>query len=285
MTAPVIAITDVTHRYGDTTVLDLPRLVIPPGTSALLGPNGAGKTTLLRLLATVSTAQTGSILVDGVDLADPDGRLSVRRRLGFAMQDDRLPERMRVAEFCDYVAALKELTPRRRRSRWTNWVLHEVGLAEVAAQRISSLSGGMRRRLMMAQALLGHPDVLILDEPLVSLDAEHRSRSVRSIAASADRRTTVVATHHADELGAICRHVIVLFGGRLAFAGPPDELAAQATGRVFESPVPIDHPSTRALGPDRFRVVDVTPPEGRPVEPTVHDGYLAVLRDVSVTAG
>ena len=77
----------------------------------------------------------------------------------------------------------------------------------------------------------------------------------------------------------------LLFGGRLAFAGPPDELAAQATGRVFESPVPIDHPSTRALGPDRFRVVDVTPPEGRPVEPTVHDGYLAVLRDVSVTAG
>lgn len=279
MSAPAVALRNVSHHYASRVVLDLPELVLPSGTTALLGPNGAGKTTLLRLLATVVAPQRGTVLVDGLDVADPAQRLLVRRRLGFAMQEDRLPLRMRVGEFCDYVAALREITSRRRRWRWVSWALAEVGLSDVIGDRIGSLSGGMRRRLLTAQALIGAPDLLVLDEPLVSLDAQYRARLVHAIAASADQRTTVVATHHGDELGAICRNVIVLDAGRLIYAGPPGALAEHAAGRVFESAHPIDHPSARAVGPDRFRVVDMVPPDGVPVEPTVNDGYLALLAD------
>lgn len=284
MTPPLIALNNLRHAYGSTVVLDLDRMVIPPGTTALLGPNGAGKTTLLRLLATVASLDPGTVLVDGVDVAEPANRLALRRRLGYASQLDNLPPRMRVSEYCDYVAALKEIAPRRRRIRWTDYILAEVGLAENREDRIAALSGGMRRRLVLGQALLGHPELLILDEPLVSLDAEHRSSMVRLIAASAATRTTIVATHHSDEMAAVCQHVIVLLGGRLAFAGPPHELAAKAVGQVWETSHPLNHPSVRALGPDRFRVVGPRPDGGTAADPTVHDGYLAVLSAASQLA-
>lgn len=281
MTPPLISLNDLRFSHGSNLVLDLDRVIMPGGTTAVLGPNGAGKTTLLRILATVTRPARGSIMVDGVDIAQPDQRLQLRRRLGYAGQSDALPERMRVSEYCDYVGALKEITPRRRRRRWAEHVLGTVGLTGHEEDRISALSGGMRRRLMISQALLGDPDLLLLDEPLVSLDAEHRSSIVRLIAGSAAERTTVVSTHHADELAAVCQHVIVLSGGRLAFAGPPSELAALAQGQVWETPQSTNHPAERALGPDRFRVVGLPPPGAVAVEPTVHDGYLAILNSIA----
>ena len=284
MTPPLIALNDLRYRYGSTTVLDLGQTIIPPGTTALLGPNGAGKTTLLRLVATVAAAKPGTVLVEGADVSEPAHRLALRRRLGYASQLDNLPSRMRVSEYCDYVAALKEITPRRRRRRWTDYVLAEVGLADHAEDRIAALSGGMRRRLVLGQSLLGHPELLVLDEPLVSLDAEYRSSMVRLIAASAATRTTVVATHHSDEMAAVCQHVIVLIGGRLFFAGAPDELAQQAAGQVWETSQPINHPAVRALGPDRFRVVGACPDGGIAADPTVHDGYLAILNSANQPA-
>ncbi len=282
MSGPALSITGLQHRFGGHEVLAVDRLVLPEGTTALLGPNGSGKTTLLRLLATVLPIQTGTVHVGAHDLADADHRRLLRHRLGFAMQDERLPGRMRVGEFCDYVGALNEISPRRRRLRWTDWVLNEAGLASERSTRIQDLSGGMRRRVLLAQALLGDPEVLLLDEPLVSLDAAHRASIVASIAASAAQRTTVVATHHADELATICRHVVVLVAGRVAFSGLPGELAAVAGGRTFETSAPPDDPAARAMGPDRFRVVDKRPVDGVPVEPTVHDGYLAVVSDSRV---
>jgi len=277
MTSPLIAINNLRYAYGGTVVLDLDRVVIPPGTTALLGPNGAGKTTLLRLLATVAAPSEGSVLVDGNDISDPTNRLALRRRLGYAAQLDNLPERMRVSEYCDYIAALKEISPRRRRRRWTDHILSQVALQDHEEDRISALSGGMRRRLALGQALLGDPDLLVLDEPLVSLDAEHRSSMVRLIAASADSRSTIVATHHSDEMAGVCRHVMVLLGGKLAFAGSPGDLAARAEGQVWETDYASNNPAVRALGPDRFRVVGSRPDRGVAAEPTVHDGYLAVL--------
>ncbi len=279
MTAPTVTITDLRHAFGGTEVLAIDRLVLPSGTTAILGPNGSGKTTLVRLLATVLEIQQGSVQVGALDLTQTPHRTEFRRQLGFAMQDERLPARMRVGEFCNYVAALNEIGPRRRRLRWTNYVLAEVGLSDSRGTRIQDLSGGMRRRVLLAQAMLGDPQVLLLDEPLVSLDAAHRAAIVRSIAASAQHRTTVVATHHADELATICRHVVVLVAGQAVFAGSPTELAAVAKGRTFETATTPTDPAARAMGPDRFRLVDDCPPDGVAVEPTVHDGYLAVVSD------
>ena len=283
MSPPVISLNALRHTFGSKTVLDLDRLVIPGGTTALLGPNGAGKTTLLRLLATVASPAPATVMIDGLDMADSENRLAARRRLGYASQLDSLPPRMRVHEYCDYVCALKEIAPRRRRRRWTDYILGQVGLAEQHDDRISALSGGMRRRLVLAQSLIGHPDLLVLDEPLVSLDAEHRSAMVRLIAASASTRTTIVATHHSDEMAAVCQHVIVLIGGRAVFAGPPDTLAERAIGQVWETSQPLNQPGVRALAPDRFRIVGAQPNGAVPANPTVHDGYLAVLNGFPMT--
>ncbi len=277
MTAPLVSLVDVRHRYGDRIVLDVDRLALPPGATAILGPNGAGKSTLLRLVSTLLVAGEGAVSVDGHDLADPDRRLALRRRLGYAGQLDDLPGRMRVGEYCDYVAALKEIGPRRRRLDRTAHVLAAVGLGSQCGDRIATLSGGMRRRLVLAQSLLGEPDLLVLDEPLVSLDSEHRSTVMRLVASAPGERTTLVATHLADEVASVCAAVVVLADGRVVFDGTPTELSRRATGRVFETATVIEHPSARAVAPGRFRVVGWQPPGAVPVEPTVHDGYLAVL--------
>ncbi|MEM8706095.1 MAG: ATP-binding cassette domain-containing protein, partial [Actinomycetota bacterium] len=176
MTGPVLLAEGLRQAAGSTTLLDLDRLRIDAGTTAVLGPNGAGKSTLLRMLATVNAPTAGTLHVEGIDALDPTGRVAVRRRLGYVAQRDGLPPRMRVQEYLDYVGALKEIGPERLRRRWAAWALERVELTEVRRDRISTLSGGMQRRLSIAQALLGGPDYLVLDEPLTSLDAEHRGR-------------------------------------------------------------------------------------------------------------
>ena len=279
MTAPALHVEALRQNAGSVTLLDIERLTLHGGTTAVLGPNGAGKSTLLRLLATVNAPASGSLHIDGVSTDDPIGRTAARRRLGYVAQQDGLPPRMRVHEYLDYVGALKEIGPDRLRRRWAAWALERVELTDVRDARISTLSGGMQRRLTIAQALLGGPDLLVLDEPLTSLDAEHRSRVTTLIAGLASEATVVVATHHADELAAICRRIVVLDAGRVVFDGAPDELARRAEGHVWEASEADPYATCRAIGPERFRCVGGTVPDGaESAEPGVADGYLAVVR-------
>ncbi len=283
---PVLSLNGVGHSYGPRQALEGIDLVLDPGATAVLGPNGSGKTTLLRLVATVTTPTTGSVLVDGLDPGRPPDRVTIRRRLGYQPQGDALPRRLRLVDHLDYVAALHEIGPRRLRRRWVSWALGVVGLGDLAGERIQRLSGGMRRRLLFAQALLGGPDLLVLDEPLASLDAAWRSRLTSVIAERAAGSTVLVATHHADELAAVCHRVVVLDRGRLVFRGRPDELAERARGRVWdlERPPTPSEPA-RAVGPGRWRLVADRPPPGAvPAEPSVHDGYLAVVGSVATDA-
>ncbi|MEQ8717671.1 MAG: ABC transporter ATP-binding protein [Acidimicrobiales bacterium] len=277
MSAPVITVDGVSHRYGTTTALDIGHLVIGPGATAILGPNGSGKSPLLRLVATVATRQSGSVRVDGLDPDDPATRVALRRRLGYLGQDDGLPPRMRVGEFCEYVGALKEIRPQRLRRRWCHWALTTVGLDDVAGDRISTLSGGMRRRLALAQALLGDPDLLVLDEPLSSLDAHRRGDVVTLVADRAGAATLLIATHEADELATVCGNVVVMDRGRAIFTGTPQRLASTAAGLVWETDRPPPGIPTRAVAPGRFRCIG-EPPRGAPaVTPSVADGYVATL--------
>jgi len=279
MNAPTVAITDLTHRYGGSFTLGIDRLVSAGGATAVLGPNGSGKSTLLRLMATLVTPQTGTIRIDQLDPAIPLERTAIRRRLGYVAQSDGLPGRMRVSEFCDYIGALKEIGPDRLRRRWTAWALDRVGLGSVSGDRIRTLSGGMKRRLSIAQSLLGGPDLLVLDEPLASLDAEQRGEVTRLLAQQAAETNIVVATHHADELASVCGQVIVLNQGRMVFAGDPAGLAAMAAGRVWEADSPTDGATCRAVGPGRFHCVGGSPPPGaEAAPPTVADGYIALVR-------
>lgn len=278
MTAPTIAVSGVTHRYGDTLALDIGSLLTGRGATAVLGPNGSGKSTLMRLLATLMVSQTGSIRIDGLDPAVPVERIAIRRRLGYVAQSDGLPGRMRVAEFCDYIAALKEIGPERLRRRWTAWALDRVGLGDRKASLHAPAQGADPLGAEITQSLLGGPDLLVLDEPLTSLDAGQRSEVTRLITQTAAESSIVVATHHADELASVCDRIVVLDHGRSVFIGTPSELAHQAAGRVWESSTPTVGATCRAVGPDRFHCVgDALPPGAPGAEPTVADGYLTVI--------
>jgi len=279
MSAPAVAVTDLTQRLGPSFTLEVERFVSVGGATAILGPNGSGKTTLMRILATLTQPQVGSIRVEHLDPGIPVERTAIRRRLGYVAQSDGLPSRMRVSEFLDYIGALKEIGPDRLRHRWTAWSLDRVGLSSVAGDRIRTLSGGMRRRLSIAQALLGGPDLLVLDEPLASLDAEQRGEITRLLTQQSAITNVIVATHHADELASVCSQVVVLDGGRMVFVGSPADLAALAIGRVWEASTPTDGATCRAVGPGRFHCVgDSPPPSAEAARPTVADGYLTLVR-------
>jgi ABC-2 type transport system ATP-binding protein len=241
-----IEATALVKAYGRHRALDGLDLRARPGVTGLLGPNGAGKTTLLRMLATVLPADAGDLRILGQDPLDPQGRRHVRRRLGYLPQDAGFHRGFTAFEAIDYIAVLKERTDARARHDDVRRVLEMVGLADVATKKVRALSGGMRRRLGLAQALLGRPELLVLDEPTVGLDPEQRMRFRDLVSDAGEGRTVILSTHQTEDVAAICAEVVVVREGRSVFAGTPAELAATAAGRVW-----VDD----AKDPDRKSVV------------------------------
>jgi ABC-2 type transport system ATP-binding protein len=273
----------LSRRYGTTQALDGVDLAIEPGITGLLGPNGAGKTTLLSILATVNEPDSGRVSVFGWDPRDAAERLEIRRRLGYLPQELGYHRHFTVAGFLNYVAILKEITDRRRRAEDIARVLAAVDLEGRARTRIRALSGGMRQRLGIAQALLGQPELLILDEPTAGLDPEQRLRFRELLSGLPGDPVIVLSTHQADDIAAICPRVIVLLQGRVQFSGAPAELAAEAAGRVWAADERDQRAHLSWRGTDgRWRHVGDEPPAGaESVTPTVEDGYLVL----SHTAG
>lgn len=250
------------------------------GVLGLLGPNGAGKTTLLRILATVLAPDSGSVRLLGLDPSDARQRLAIRRRLGYLPQEPGLHKHFTPFEFVDYVAILKELTDRRARHAEVRRVLGLVGLSGKAGQRIRTLSGGMRRRVALAQSLLGEPDLLILDEPTVGLDPEQRLRFRETVSRLAEDRTVLLSTHQTEDVVALCGEVVVLHHGRALFQGPPADLAQVARGKVWFTPA-RDGGALLSwrTGDGRYRNVGDAPGGAELAEPTIEDGYLLLVGD------
>jgi ABC-2 type transport system ATP-binding protein len=227
-------------------------------------------------VATVSEPDAGRVSVLGLDPGDGAERVEIRRRLGYLPQELRYHRHFTVAAFLDYVAILKEITDRRRRAEEVARVLAVTGLEDRARSRIRALSGGMRQRLGIAQALLGGPELLILDEPTAGLDPEQRLRFRELLSDLPGDPAIVLSTHQADDIAAICPQVIVLLHGRVHFAGAPAGLAGTAAGRVWAA----DERDGRAHlswrgGDGRWRHIGEQPPDGAElVTPTVEDGYL-----------
>jgi ABC-2 type transport system ATP-binding protein len=280
----VVRAEGLSRRYGSTRALDGVDIALERGITGLLGPNGAGKTTLLSILATVNEPDAGRVLAFGLDLGRPAERVEVRRRLGYLPQELGYHRHFTVAAFLDYVAILKEITDRRRRAEEVARVLAAVGLEDRARSRIRALSGGMRQRLGIAQALLGHPDLLILDEPTAGLDPEQRLRFRELLSGLPGDPVTVLSTHQADDIAAICPHVVVLLKGRVHFAGTPAGLAATAAGQVWAAAERDEraHLSWRG-GDNRWRHIGDHPPaDAELVSPTVEDGYLMLSHAAGV---
>jgi ABC-2 type transport system ATP-binding protein len=271
-----VRVDGLSRRYGAIRALGGVDLTLERGITGLLGPNGAGKTTLLSILATVSEPDAGRVSVLGLDPGDGAERVEIRRRLGYLPQELRYHRHFTVAAFLDYVAILKEITDRRRRVEEVARVLAVTGLEDRARSRIRALSGGMRQRLGIAQALLGGPELLILDEPTAGLDPEQRLRFRELLSDLPGDPAIVLSTHQADDIAAICPQVIVLLHGRVHFAGAPAGLAGTAAGRVWAA----DERDGRAHlswrgGDGRWRHIGEQPPDGAElVTPTVEDGYL-----------
>ncbi len=283
MTAADVAVTGVVRRFDGRGGIDGAHLRARGGVVSVLGPNGAGKTTLLRCLATVLVPSDGSVTVDGLDVRRPAERTEIRRRLGYLPQEPGLCGSSRVFDIVDYHAVLRGLEPERRRRVAVVEALEAVGLRHRMADRVTSLSGGMRRRVALAQALVGSPSLLVLDEPTAALDPDQRHIVRHLVTERAAATTVVLGTHLVDEAAAISDAVVVMDAGRVVAAGSPSELAARARGRVWVQA----HRPTRPVRaswrqPDGYwRCVDPAPGSAEQpswlVEPTLDDAYLLLV--------
>jgi ABC-2 type transport system ATP-binding protein len=268
----------VGKSYGGVAALVDLDLDLEPGITGLLGPNGAGKTTLIRILATLLAPSAGEVHINGWRAAGAQDRVEIRRRLGYLPQDLGLYPRFSVFEFVDYLAILKELDDPADRHRRVRSALAAVELEDLAGRRIRTLSGGMRRRVGIAQAIVADPELLLLDEPTTGLDPEQRMRFRQLIAGLGAQRTVVLSTHLVEDVAAVCTQVVVLWQGRVRFKGTPTELRRLADGQVWSSP----EDGRGAFASWRtetgaYRVLGPRPtPTAQPLPPTVEDGYLLV---------
>ena len=275
-----VELTSVTKTYGRTRALDAVDLTFDRGVTGLLGPNGAGKTTLLRIVATSIAADGGQVRLLG---RDPHGShaevTAIRRELGYLPQELGYPSDMTAFGFVEYVAVLKEWNDRDRRLREVRRVLELVDLSELATKKVSKLSGGQRRRVALAQALLGDPRILVLDEPTTGLDPTQRADLRRTLSVIAGQCAVLLSTHQTEDVAALCERVVVLAGGTVRFDGAVADLVATAEGRVWlsDEPGPDSLVSWRT-GTGRHHVVGGSPPPGAvATEPTLEDAYLLML--------
>jgi ABC-2 type transport system ATP-binding protein len=228
---------DISVTYGTgTPALDGVSLEVPRGeVRGLLGPNGAGKSTLLRVLATLQRPDAGQVTVVGIDAIAAPG--DARRHLGFLPQEFGFPPALTPAELLDHFALLKGIEHRDTRRDAVGAMLTRVNLWVDRARPVKALSGGMKQRLGIAVALIGAPDVLIVDEPTVALDPSERHRVHDLLLELAEERAVLLSTHLVADVDALCHHAIVLHRGRVVRSGPPSVLAGALRGRLYRARV------------------------------------------------
>ncbi len=287
----MISIQNLSKTYrGNVRALHNLDLEIPgSGMFGLLGVNGAGKTTLMRILAGLLNPGSGEVRVFGNDVSTGRGKRAVKTMLGYLPQEVGLYPELDAREFLDYIAVLKGVTDRATRARQIAEVLNLVGITGVAERRLKTYSGGMKQRVGIAQALLGEPKLLIVDEPTAGLDPEERVRFRNLLAEVARCCAVILSTHIVEDVSHSCADLAVLWRGAVLFRGTPAELVARVRGKVWtvlgrngERPDDSLFVVSMQQLPDgvQYRVLGKPDPGSDviAVEPSLEDGYIWLMK-------
>ncbi len=281
-----ITIRDLTKTYkGGVTALSGVNVEIPAGMFGLLGPNGAGKSTMIKILATLLEPSSGEVIIDGLDVSKD--RRKIRSRLGYLPQEFGVYPKMKAREFLDFTARLGGI-PKGDREKRVDELLEKVGLADAARRKVKALSGGMLRRLGIAQALISDPKLLIVDEPTVGLDPEERIRFRGLLQDIGKDIVIILSTHIVGDISSTCENLVILDKGKVRYRGSPSELTAKAEGKAWETVAEEkDLPAIK----ERFSVISTAPRgdrlhlrlvgegsanglELKPVTPNLEDAYI-----------
>ena len=285
----MLSLSDVSHVYANgTRALDGVNLEVPTGMFGLLGPNGAGKSTLMRSIATLQTPSSGSIRFGDIDvLREPE---KLRATLGYLPQDFGVYPRVSAYDLLDHLAVLKGITARGERRETVETLLAQVNLWDVRKKAVAGYSGGMRQRFGVAQALIGRPSLIIVDEPTAGLDPEERNRFNNLLAEIGENVVVILSTHIVEDVTDLCPRMAVLAGGRIVLQGAPGELVDTLKGRVWRRAIDTGQLATYQEGMNviahRLRagrtvihvLADAAPEAGfEPVEADLEDLYFATL--------
>lgn len=300
----MITITHLTKTYQSGRIqvkaLENIEMTIGSGMFGLVGPNGAGKTTLMRIIAGLMSPTSGSVSVFNHDMNTHQGKQAAKALLGYLPQELGLYPNLTAAEFLDYIAILKGVTDSAFRRQQIPQLLELVGLVEMGNRKLKTYSGGMKRRVGIAQALLGNPQLLIVDEPTVGLDPEERVKLRNLLSDVAQRCTVILSTHIIEDISQSCNDLAMLNKGRVMFRGAPRELIAAARGHVWlilnkdgrgtSSERPNDGlsvVSTLQLADGvQYRVIGQPSAafNAQPTEPTLEDGYIFAMQQTKQPA-
>ena len=261
-------------------------LDIETGMFGLLGPNGAGKTSLMRILVTLMTPSSGNVTIDDLDLIKD--RKKIRSITGYLPQDFKSFPKLTAQEYLNFSALLTGIKNRTTRSNIVDEMLEKVGLYEARNKMANKLSGGMKRRLGIAQALLGDPKILIVDEPTTGLDPEERIR-FRNILSDLSRKEIIIilSTHIVGDISSTCRNMVLLNKGEVVYRGAPDDLISQAKGHAWK--IMITEQELEVIK-EKFSIISTIPQDsgyevdvvgdklngypGKEVEPNLEHGYV-----------
>lgn len=293
----MLSIQNLTHTYPNgVQALKNVTLDIPKGMFGLLGPNGAGKSSLMRTIATLQQPTSGSITFSDIDvLKEPD---SIRRTLGYLPQDFGVYPRGSAYELLDHLAILKGVTNHKERKQVVEGLLVQTNLWEKRKNRLSTFSGGQRQRFGIAQALIGGPQLIIVDEPTAGLDPEERNRFHNLLAEIGEDVVVILSTHIVDDVADLCPNMAILAAGQIIKSGTPSELVDQIKGQVWKKVIERDKLDTYkeshnvisshlTMGQTVIFVsADTNPGDGfEPSEPTLEDVYFSAIADSRNAAG
>src|SRR6266851_2658399 len=279
--------------HGGIRALESVDLSIAGGMFGLLGPNGAGKTTLMRILAGILRPSSGNLSIGEYDCATEKGRMGVKRLLGYLPQEMGVYPDLNAREFLDYVGILKGLDDHRARQKRVDELLEVVSLTQVARRKLKTFSGGMKRRVGIAQALLNDPQLLIVDEPTAGLDPEERIRFRDLLSDLGGDRTILLSTHIVEDIAQTCKNLAIMKGGHIIYQGTVADLLREALGKAWIITTQGNKPegnftvvSTLNMGSSvHYRVVaELSARAGAiPAEPNLEDSYVWLMREQNIS--